>query len=674
MDETIPYEFIKPIGGGGFGDVWLARQKKTKELVALKIMRVPDDVRNNQEARQRFLREIEIASLLDHPHILPALDHGYVRYQGQESPYLVSPYMPDGSLGGLLSSPKKFSTSGDPIFDALSSERLPPWEQWSVEQTVDTITQAAEALEYIHTLKPRIVHQDVKPGNFLFRRVHDPAQPERVVHLYLCDFGISRWQKTEADVTTNLLGSRHYMPPERLFEGKIAWTTDLYALAVMAYLFLVGDYPVRVSSGKWYLRPPSQVRPERVPYREIDVVLLKALDFDPALRYPSVAAFARALQLATRGEVDGEEERTALQDMPLAETAQPFVPVADERIPVIGPRPAVAPQKSPVPPKPTPGSLPFRLPFEQQPELPPLQVFSKQVLYKSLPAVPNMVRWSPDGQSLVCTFYGHHEALVIGKDGQEDSLKDVGAAVLACWGPGGRILALGTKSGAKGAICFWQRDISSQRLPVVYPEGEIGDIDWSRRGQLAVWAGQHILLYALPQQLSAQFQSPTPQTLTGPELICGGAGVLRWSPDGSLLAAGTLHGTVICWNMGLETPTISCQFSVPGRQIHSLAWSPDGAYLAATFSNKSVVIWDMQKNERRQAWNDLPFVPRMVSLSPSHRVALASRATDLLFGALDDSAPTGRYPGQWFVAWSPAAAEFASLDAHRETSLVIWGE
>jgi serine/threonine protein kinase len=672
MDEAFPYELIKPIGGGGFGDVWLARQKKTETLVAVKIMRVPDNVQNNQEARQRFMREIEIARLLNHPHILPALAHGYMRYNEQELPYLVSPYMPDGSLGGLLS-PRKRNLALDGL-QSPSTEQLLPWEQWSVPQTIDALSQAAEALEYIHTLKPPIVHQDVKPGNFLFRWERDPARPERVVHLYLCDFGISRWQKTESDVTTNLFGSIPYMAPERLFEGKISWTTDLYALAVMAYLFLVGDYPVRQASDDWNVRPPSQVRPDRVPHREMDNVLLKALDFSPQKRYSSVLAFARALQLAARGEADSEEERTSPLDISIAETVRPFIPAADERIPVIGPAPAPAREKPPTPAKPSAAPLPFRLPFQQQQqrELPPLQVFSRQVLYKVLPTVPNMARWSRDGQSLLCTFYGRHDALVVGKHGQVEALKEVGPAVLACWGPGDRALALSTRSGLKSAIRFWQRDISSQHLLVLHPEGETGDIDWSQRGQLAVWEGQHISLYALPQNLSSQ--PPVPQTLTGPDLVCGGAGVLRWSPDGAFLAAGTLHGTVMCWNMSLETPTIHCQFSVPDWQVYSVAWSPDGACLAAAFSNKSVVIWDVPKNELRREWKDLPCIPRVVSLSTSYRLAIASPAVDLLFGSVDDPTPTGRYPGQWFVAWSPIEAEFASLHAHEETTLVIWGE
>src|SRR5512146_2957457 len=101
--------------------VWLARESSTQELVALKIMiAITEDDQRNRKAYERFHREIEIARSLRHSHVLPIIDSGYTQYQGRSVPFLVSPYMPEGSLADLI-------------------KKNPPWEQWSLAQTADTL-------------------------------------------------------------------------------------------------------------------------------------------------------------------------------------------------------------------------------------------------------------------------------------------------------------------------------------------------------------------------------------------------------------------------------------------------------------------------------------------------------------------------------------------------------
>src|SRR5438093_345726 len=81
-----------------------------------------------------------------------------------------------------------------------------------------------------------ITHQDVKPGNFLIRWEHGS---NRIVHLYLNDFGISRWQRTPGDLASQIVGTPGYLSPEQL-DGNITWTSDLYSLAVIAHRLLTG--------------------------------------------------------------------------------------------------------------------------------------------------------------------------------------------------------------------------------------------------------------------------------------------------------------------------------------------------------------------------------------------------------------------------------------------------
>ncbi|MBO0780250.1 MAG: protein kinase, partial [Ktedonobacteraceae bacterium] len=148
------YQRLKRLGQGMMSVVWLARDTYSQELVALKVMHtIAEDDQRNRKAMERFQREIEIARTLNHPHILPIIDYGHTVHEGHQVPFLVSPYIEEGSLAELV--------------------RIdPPWRDWSLIQISDAIMQAAQSLWYLHTRNPQIVHQDVKPGNFLFHPVY----------------------------------------------------------------------------------------------------------------------------------------------------------------------------------------------------------------------------------------------------------------------------------------------------------------------------------------------------------------------------------------------------------------------------------------------------------------------------------------------------------------------
>lgn len=203
------YQRIKMLGQGHMSVVWLARDRATQELVALKVMMLThEDEQRNRKARERFQREIEIVSSLRHPHILPVINHGAILHGKHGVPFFVSPYIPEGSLAAFI-------------------KEHPPWEQWTLEQIADAIVQAAESLQYIHTQKPPLVHQDVKPGNFL---VHPVGSTGRTVHLYLCDFGIAQRLRSSVVHTEELQGTFAFMAPEQI-ERNVVCASDQYALA-----------------------------------------------------------------------------------------------------------------------------------------------------------------------------------------------------------------------------------------------------------------------------------------------------------------------------------------------------------------------------------------------------------------------------------------------------------
>ncbi len=662
------YELVKALGHGGFGNVWLARHLQTHQLVALKLMHLPTNELNSEnelKARERFMREVQIALILDHPHVLPAIDYGYMSYGGVILPYLVSLYMCDGTLADII-------------------KDAPPWEHWTLLQTADAILQAAQGLEYLHTREPKLIHQDVKPGNFLIRWEHGQGS-KRIVHLYLNDFGISRWQRTPTDMTSQVVGTPGYLSPEQL-DGNITWTSDLYSLAVIAHRLLTGHMPTRDANSDQDppLVPPSQLNPQRIPSPAIDEILLKALKYNPKHRYPSILAFAQALydaiaQFDRSSDIHTDDERSETDARPHPDAltqkggstplqkAELVQALPDEKLPPIdvvtldkGKPPVVDRQPETSPP----------LPGKKPPERKPLSQLSfNQLWSKELPAFSNTLCWSKDGQALVCTFYSE-APVVLSRDGKLEQLPMLRSARMACWAPEGRVLAYSSSS---HTVHIYDMDSPSQSpftLPV--KQRPIEGLDWSLHRQLAVWVEGQILVYTLPLRLPASLNSFVPQTLTRPDLQGGSNSVLRWSPNGAFLAAGTYKGMVACWQA--QTQTVQWQEPASNTLAYSLAWSPDSTKLAVAFSNRRVAVWDVIKKQKILDWKELPIVPRMISISIDQRLAVASNTGELLFGSLADPAPTATHPGQWLVAWSPTHRELATLDAQKDTELILWGE
>ncbi len=658
--EEFKYELIRLLGKGGFGEVWLAQHKQTQQLVALKIMRLVEGVQRGQnylKAHERFMREIEIALLLKHPHVLPALDYGYMQLNNHTLPYLVSPYMPEGSL-----------------LSFLEQIRWYPWENWTLGQTADAIWQAARALEYMHTREPKIVHQDVKPGNFLFRWEREKG-PDRVVHLFLCDFGISRWQRTASDMSSQVLGTEGYMAPERVY-GNITPSADQFSLAVMAYRFLTGKMPVYAYESDIEPLPVSQLNPKRVPFKAIDDVILRGLKFNPQERFPSILAFGEALCDAAHISLEPHEEVTQIgQSIVPLPVETPLPPINQELRPIIIDtlnKDEKNAQKWSVPTQATP----LWSSVEEKLQL-PFEPFTKQVLSIDLPALPSTLSWSMDGKQVICTFYNQQAPLLVGVDGNAEILHRLGPVRFACLSPDGQILTVSAQRNTQGEnqsmVQLWDLNAPARRpLTLPFHTHTLDGVDWSQRGKLAIWTESQLLLYDTPQRSSSALQALVAKTLTMQNMRSGSVGTLRWSPDGVLLAAGANNGAVICWHV--TTQRILWQIRASGQLVYSLAWSPDSKLLAVAFRDKRVEVWDVYENRIQTRWTHLPLVPRTVSISTKQRLVIASDKEELLFGQLNEAEPSTRYPGHWLGVWSPVDTKLATLDAERETELLIWDE
>jgi serine/threonine protein kinase len=167
----------------------------------------------------------------------------------------------------------------------------------SLKDTERIVKQAANALQHAHN--HRIIHQDIKPSNFL---IQGEAEHPGQLNLQLADFGVAKLMTTTSESQT-IRGTPTYMAPEQ-WDGHPVPATDQYALAVMTYELLTG-YPPFIANNNhqmWHLhyhvspQPPSAINPT-IP-QELDAVLLRALSKNSDERYRSVAAFARAFQQA----------------------------------------------------------------------------------------------------------------------------------------------------------------------------------------------------------------------------------------------------------------------------------------------------------------------------------------------------------------------------------------
>ena len=263
------YTIVRSIGAGGMGEVYLAQHPRLPRRDALKILAT--SVCADDEYRQRFEREADIAATLWHPHIVEVHDRGDV--DGQL--WISMDYVEGTDAGELLTERYR---SG-----------MPP------DEVVRIVTAVGAALDYAH--QRGLLHRDVKPANIL---LSDPgAEDERIM---LADFGIARRTGETSNLTgTNMtVGTVAYAAPEQLTGGEVDGRADQYALAATAYQLLTGSPPFQHSNpavviSQHLTAKPPPIGSRRPELSSLGTVFDKALAKSPADRYERCIDFARAL-------------------------------------------------------------------------------------------------------------------------------------------------------------------------------------------------------------------------------------------------------------------------------------------------------------------------------------------------------------------------------------------
>jgi serine/threonine-protein kinase len=258
------YRIERELGRGGMATVYLALDLKLHRQVAFKVLRPELAARLGNE---RFLREIEVAARLSHPHILPLHDSG----EADGQLFYAMPYVDGGSL----------------------RDRLERESQLSLEETLRITEAVASALDYAH--RQGVVHRDIKPENILLQG-DEPL---------VADFGValavssaSRERLTETGLS---LGTPAYMSPEQAAaKSKLDGRSDQYSLACVVYEMLAGEPPYTGPSAqaiiaKRFSEPIPHVSTLREVPAGVEATIRRALSKSPADRFPTVGEFSKSL-------------------------------------------------------------------------------------------------------------------------------------------------------------------------------------------------------------------------------------------------------------------------------------------------------------------------------------------------------------------------------------------
>ncbi len=281
------YEVHEPIGHGGFGTVYRARQLNIDRDIAVKVL--PKKFLTSTEVVERFRREAQLASRLRHPHTITIYDYG----RHDDYLFIAMEYL-----------------EGEDLADVLHRERT-----ISLPRIVHIATQALKSLSEAHD--HGIVHRDLKPEN-IFLSILGKEQD----FIKVLDFGIAKFalaptaeplavadspdtpfrKERQLTISGSTVGTPIYMSPEQAAGEEVDALTDIYALGVIMYEMasgrppFYGDNPVKIMRSHLFEQVP-QFKDPTLRGSPIERVILKALQKDKDKRFQNAGEFLAALAL-----------------------------------------------------------------------------------------------------------------------------------------------------------------------------------------------------------------------------------------------------------------------------------------------------------------------------------------------------------------------------------------
>ncbi|HMF07605.1 MAG TPA: protein kinase, partial [Thermoanaerobaculia bacterium] len=317
------YELIELLGKGGFASVFKVRNLRLQRTEALKVL--SDALTEDPDFARRFEQEARVAAALDHPNIVKIYDYGAI----EDFFWFSMQFIGGASVG------REIKARGH--FDDATAARI--------------AVGICDALAYSHARG--VIHRDIKPDNILLDHEGRP---------YLTDFGVAKSQialvKTHAGT---LLGSPAYMSPEQLQGRALDGRSDLYSVGVTLYRMLsgalpfMGDDTFRATMKRLTEAPAPLVSRRSDVHPLLAEIVMRALERDPALRYPDAPSMREALEdfvtdvtppRVTRGSSTGTRRATGTGPDP--ELASP--PLGISPTPSAGVSAALPAGVSPTPP------------------------------------------------------------------------------------------------------------------------------------------------------------------------------------------------------------------------------------------------------------------------------------------------------------------------------------
>jgi WD40 repeat protein/serine/threonine protein kinase len=303
------FRILREVGRGGMGVVYEAEQVSLGRRVALKVL--PFAATMDPRHLQRFQNEARAAASLEHAHIVPV--HGVGCERGIH--YYAMKFIDGQTLAALIEQQRRQRDSEQATATVASGkqqvaeETVPvaaaPTERAPVDaahfrRVAEWGVEAAQALEYAHAVG--IVHRDIKPANLMV---------DALGKLWLTDFGLARLAGDKGlTMTGDVLGTLRYMSPEQALAKRVIvdHRTDIYSLGATLYELLTLEPVFSGSDRQELLRQiafeepqPARRRARSVP-AELETIVLKALEKNPAHRYATAKEMAEDLERFVKGE------------------------------------------------------------------------------------------------------------------------------------------------------------------------------------------------------------------------------------------------------------------------------------------------------------------------------------------------------------------------------------
>ena len=595
-----PYEIIAPLGAGGMGEVYRARDTRLQRDVALKIL--PPDVESDPARERRFLDEARAAGALNHPNILSVYDVGI----DGTTPFIVTELI-----------------DGKQLRDEIDRGPL------SLKRLLDLAAQIADGLQAAH--QAGIFHRDLKPENVMVTRDG---------RVKIVDFGLAKSFMASSSVpdagtlptrtdTALIVGTVPYMSPEQASGGRVDFHSDQFSLGLVLYEMAGGRHPFRRDTAVQTMSaiigeepPPLADINERVP-GPLQWVIERCLAKDPAERYASTADLARDLAMLRarlpemRAEAASAEPASRRRSIAVAGVIGLVIALV-----ALGVAAAVRPQASPL------GAYTFTPLVTDEP-------------YQGAPT------WSPDGKSLAYVSQVDGVLQVFTRSVGSSGRTQVTDSRFDCYDPfwsreGTRIFyhslardkeSLWSISAAGGEA---RLEVENASRATLSPDGQT--LYFSRQEADGIVGGWRPWFASPPEAEPVPYKQPP----FDDESYKHSDVWLRFAPNGSKLLAWVQPADtdrtrqppkfwMLPWPVGQPYEVLE-SFPLPGRAAVSFEWFPDSRriVMATTDATRGSHLWIADtEGGTREVLTATQLSENHPALTPDgNRLAFTSEAVD----------------------------------------------